>query len=241
MFRLRSRDGIGQGVRHMLRLAMKATERDRMTMRLPAALAPLYVFARPWRLLREYGFGLGRKIDLDLAIYDPTPQEMVSRILQLASVGPGDVLYDLGCGDGRIVIAAAKKYGIRAVGVEMNPRLIAEARANARREGVEPLVQFLEQDAKTTRISEATVVTMYLSADGNLRLVERLRSELRPGARIVSRKFQIYGWTPEKVEQDVAPDGSRTALYLWRIEEPRGIVASGSAANDSMAELKGAG
>ena len=217
MFRLRSRDGIGQGVWHTLRLAMKATERDRQTVRLPGALAPLYIFARPLRLLREYGFGFRRKVDRDLAMYDPTPQEVVDRILELASVGPGDVLYDLGCGDGRIVVTAAKRFGIRAVGVEVNPRLVVEANANARREGVEAQVQFIEQDAKTVDISEATVVTIYLGADGNLRLVERLRSELRPGARVVSRKFQIYGWAPEKVEEDVMPDGSRTSLYLWRI------------------------
>jgi SAM-dependent methyltransferase len=187
--------------------------------------------------LREYGFGFRRKVDLDLAMYDPTPQGVVDQILQLANVGPGDVLYDLGCGDGRIVVTAAKRYGVRAVGVDVNPRLIAEARANARREGVESQVEFLEQDAKTVKISEATVVTLYLGADGNLRLVERLRSELGPGARVVSRKFQIYGWIPEKVEEDVLPDGSRTALYLWRINEAAKSDYPAERAADSIEKL----
>jgi len=94
---------------------MRPTERDRQTTRLPRFLAPLYMLARPWRLLREYGLGFQRRPKLDLAIYDPTPKEVVDEMLRLASVRPGDVLYDLGCGDGRIVVAAAEKYGIRGV------------------------------------------------------------------------------------------------------------------------------
>jgi len=219
LFRLRSRDGIGQGIRHTLRLTMSPTERDRQTAHLPRFLAPLYMLTRPWRLLREYGLGFRRRLNLDLAIYDPTPQEVVDEMLRLASVRPGDVLYDLGCGDGRIVVAAAEKYGIRAVGVDISPRRIAEAHANARRHGVEPLVRFLQEDAKKVEISEATVVMIYLGADANLRLVERLRSELSPGARIVSRNFRIYGWTPNRLEKHVLPNGIESSLYLWRITE----------------------
>ena len=107
----------------MLRLTMSPTERDRQTTPLPRFLAPLYVLLRPWRLLREYGFGFRRRLKLDLAIYDPTPQEVVDEMLRLASVQPGDVLYDLGCGDGRIVVTAAEKYGIRAVGAVPEPNL----------------------------------------------------------------------------------------------------------------------
>jgi len=110
---------------------MRPTERDRQTTRLPRFLAPLYMLARPWRLLREYGLGFQRRPKLDLAIYDPTPKEVVDEMLRLASVRPGDVLYDLGCGDGRIVVAAAEKYGIRGVGVDISPQRIAEAHANA--------------------------------------------------------------------------------------------------------------
>ena len=219
VFRVRSRDGIGSGMRHVVRLAMSPTERDRESVRLPGALAPLYALVRPWRLLREYGWGLRRRLKLDLAIYVPTLQEVVEHMLQFAGVQPGDVLYDLGCGDGRIVVTAAERYGIHAVGVDINPVRIAEAQANARRHGVESLVRFLQQDAKSVDISEATVVTMYLSADANLKLWERLRSELQPGARIVSLKFRIYGWPPEQFEEHVFPNGIRTSLYLWRIKE----------------------
>jgi hypothetical protein len=238
IFRLRSRDGIGQGMRHILRLAMSPTERDRQTMRLPRALAPLYMLMRPLRLLREYGLGFRQRLKPDLTIYDPTPQEVVDQVLHLASVGPGDVLYDLGCGDGRIVVTAAERYGIRAVGVDISPRRIAEAQANARRHGVESRVRFLQQDAKKVEISEATVVTMYLGAEGNLRLVERLRSELPPGARIVSRNFQIYGWPPERFEKHVSPDGIRTLLYLWRIKEPPMKDPAAECAADSVEQLK---
>jgi hypothetical protein len=231
LFRLRSRDNTGQGMRHLLRLAIRPTERDRQTSPLPRFLAPLYVLLRPWRLLREYGLGFRRRLNLDLAIYDPTPQEVVDEMLRLASVRPGDVLYDLGCGDGRIVVAAAEKYGIRAVGVDSSPQRIAQAQVNARRHGVESLVRFLQEDAKKVEISEATVVMTYLGVDANLRLVERLRSELSPGARIVSRDFRISGWTPDRMEKHVSPNGIESSLYLWRIRE---LPTKGPAAECSM-------
>ena len=219
LFRLRSRDSLAQGIRHMVRLTMSPTERDRQSAHLPPFLAPLYTLVRPMRLLREYGLGMRRRVKLDLAIYVPTPQEIIDGMLRLANVRPGDVLYDLGCGDGRIVVTAAEKYGIRAVGVDISPRRIAEARLNARRHGVESRVQFLQEDAKKVEISEATVVTIYLSADANLRLVEKLRSELSPGARIVAQKFRIYGWPPDRVEELVLPNGMVSSLYLWTIPE----------------------
>ena len=105
---------------------------------------------------------MNRRSKPDLAIYQPTPQEIVDQMLRLADISPGDVLYDLGCGDGRIVVAAAEKYGIRAVGVDINPARIAEARENARRHGVEKRVQFILGDAKKADFSDATVITMYL-------------------------------------------------------------------------------
>ena len=227
LFRLRSRDSLSQGVRHMARLTLSPTERDRESTHLPPSLARLYVLVRPLRLLHEYGLGIRRRLKLDLAIYDPTPQEIVDAMLRLANVGPGDVLYDLGCGDGRIVVTAAEKYGIRAVGVDISPRRIAESRLNARRHGVESRVQFLQVDAKRVDISEATVVILYLGAVANLRLVERLRSELSPGARIVSRNFRIYGWPPDRTEELLSPNGMRSSLYLWTIPERslRGLTA----------------
>jgi hypothetical protein len=222
LFRLRSRDSLRQGIRHMVRLTLSPTERDRQSARLPPSLASLYVLVRPLRLLQEYGLGIRRRLKLDLAIYVPTPQGIIDGMLRLANIGPDDVLYDLGCGDGRIVVTAAEKYGIRAVGVDINPRRIAEAHRNARKHGVESRVLFIQADARKVELSEATVVMIYLSADANVRLVERLRSELSPGARIVSRKFRIYGWPPDRTEELVLPDGIASSLYLWTIpERPR--------------------
>ncbi|MGA7792642.1 MAG: nucleotidyltransferase family protein [Candidatus Acidiferrales bacterium] len=219
VFRLRSCDGYWQGLRQLFRLSLSPTESDRQTMQLPGFLSPLYTLVRPFRLLREYGLGLNRRVKPDLAIYQPTPQEIVDQMLRLADISPGDVLYDLGCGDGRIVVTAAEKYGIRAVGVDINPTRIAQARANGRRHRVEKRVQFILGDAKKADFREATVITMFLGADGNLRLADRLRANLRSGARIVSRDFLIYGWAPERIENRIMSNGVPTSLYLWTIKK----------------------
>lgn len=218
-FRIRSRDGIGEGVWHLLRRAISPAENDRPRARWPRALAPVDAFLRIRRRLRENSVGLRPRLKSDLAIYAPTLSEVAEKMLRLAEITPGDVLYDLGCGDGRIVVMAAEQYGIRAVGVDINPRCIADANDNARRHGVQNRVQFLLGDAKQVDVSAATVVTLYLGSDGNLRLASRLRSQLRPGARIVSQQFRIYGWPPERVESHVLPNGVETPLYLWRIKE----------------------
>jgi 2-polyprenyl-3-methyl-5-hydroxy-6-metoxy-1,4-benzoquinol methylase len=218
-FRLRSCDGYWQGLRQLSRLSMSPTESDRQTISLPGFLSPLYTLVRPFRLLGQYGLGLNRQGKPDLAIYQPpTPQEIVEQMLQLANLSPGDVLYDLGCGDGRIVVTASEKYGVRAVGVDINPTRIAEARANARRHGVEKRVQFILGDAKKADFAEATVIAIYLGTDGNLRLADRLRAHPRAGTRIVSRDFQIYGWEPERIENRTMANGVETSLYLWTIK-----------------------
>ena len=117
-------------------------------------------------------------------------------MLSLARVGPDDVVYDLGCGDGRIVIMAAKKYGARAVGIDIDPRRIAEARENARKAGVEDRVQFRQEDLFKADIGEASVVTLYLLTRVNERLQPKLLRELKPGTRIVSHDFGIGDWPP---------------------------------------------
>jgi precorrin-6B methylase 2 len=206
----------------LARLGLSPTESDRQTIQLPGFLSPLYTLVRPFRLLREYGLGLmDRRVKPDLAVFIPTPQEVVEQMLRLADVAPGDILYDLGCGDGRIVVTAAEKYGIRAVGVDINPARIAEARMNARRHGVENRVQFVLGDAKQADFREATVVMMYLGSDGNLRLADQLRSQLRSGTRIVSRDFQIYGWEPERSEDRLMSNGVSTSLYRWTIQHEK--------------------
>lgn len=148
-----------------------------------------------------------------------TPPEVVVEILRLARVGPGDTVYDLGSGDGRIVIAAARDFGARGVGVELDPDLVAESARNARRAGVAENTRFLQQDIFEGDISEATVVTMYLSPDVNLRLKPKLLSQLKPGSRIVSHDFPIGDWQPARVVNFKGPERTHV-LSLW-IVPPR--------------------
>ena len=153
-----------------------------------------------------------------LAPFVPTPQDVVERMLELAGVTGNDVVYDLGSGDGRLVITAAKKYGARGVGVDIDPERIAESQANARRAGVEHLVRFERRDALDTDVREATVVTLYLLSSSNMKLRPILTTQLRPGARIVSHAFGMGDWTPEKVEDFRDSNGSTRRLYLWRTD-----------------------
>jgi trans-aconitate methyltransferase len=145
-------------------------------------------------------------------IYVPTPPEVVEEMLKLAEVHKGDVLYDLGSGDGRIPVAAAKKYGIRAVGIDIDPERIREANENAKNAGVANLVKFRQEDLFQANFREATVVTLYLLPDLNVKLRPRLWNELKPGTRIVSHQFDMADWKPEKrVELN-----GRT-IYFWTI------------------------
>lgn len=143
--------------------------------------------------------------------YVPTPQEVVDAMLKLAAVKPTDVVYDLGCGDGRIVITAAQKYGARGVGVDLNPERIKEANENAQKAGVKR-VQFIERNLFDADIHEATVVTLYLLPEVNKRLRPKLIKDLKPGTRIVSHSFDMGDWKPEK-EQSI--NGRR--IYLWTV------------------------
>jgi SAM-dependent methyltransferase len=146
------------------------------------------------------------------APYVTTPDEVVAAMLRLAGVDARDTVYDLGCGDGRIVIAAAKKFGARGVGIDLNPERIGEARANAEKAGVEALLKFQVSDLFDCDIHPATVVTLYLLPDLNLRLRPKLLKELKPGARVVSHDFHMGDWKPDK-EQAI---GS-SRIYLWTI------------------------
>ena len=147
-------------------------------------------------------------------IYVPTPPEVVAEMLKVANVRKGDVVYDLGCGDGRIPITAAQKYGVRAVGIDIDPKRIAEATENARKAGVTDRVRFLNQALFQPDISEATVVTLYLLDSLNEKLRPKLLKELRPGTRIVSHSFRMGEWQPEKTI-DV---GGRT-IHFWTVPE----------------------
>jgi ribosomal protein L11 methylase PrmA len=147
-------------------------------------------------------------------IYVPTPYEVVDRMLELAKVKKGDVLYDLGSGDGRIPVTAAKKFGIRAVGIDIDPQRIKEANENARKNGVTKLVTFKQEDLFKTDFKDATVVTLYLLPDLNVKLRPRLLAELKPGTRIVSHQFDMGDWKPQ---QKVEMNGR--VVYLWTVPE----------------------
>ncbi len=149
-----------------------------------------------------------------LAPYASTPEDVVDRMLVLAGTTREDVVYDLGCGDGRIPIAAAKTYGARGVGVDIDPRRIEEARANAKTAGVEHLVEFRVEDAIRTDVSPATVVTLYMLASGNAKLRPLLTRQLRPGARIVSHAFSMGPeWPADRIDRFVSARGDEVTLY----------------------------
>jgi hypothetical protein len=147
-------------------------------------------------------------------IFVPTPQQVVDEMLKIANVKKGDVLYDLGSGDGRIPVTAAKRFGIRAIGIDIDPQRIAEANENAKKEGVTQLVTFKNTDLFTTDISDATVVTLYLLPRLNVKLRPKLLNELKNGTRIVSHAFDMGDWQPEK---HVKVDGRD--VYFWTIND----------------------
>lgn len=150
--------------------------------------------------------------------YVPTPQEVVERMLDLAGVKKGDVVYDLGSGDGRIVVTAAKKYGVRAIGFEIDPERIKESHENIKKAGVEKLVEIRQQDIRTVDLSAASVLTMYLLPEVNLMIRPNIWKQMKPGSRIVSHDFDMGDWKPLKTEH--IKDGSSWdhTLYLWQID-----------------------
>jgi SAM-dependent methyltransferase len=146
--------------------------------------------------------------------YVPTPTKVVEAMLNVADVGPKDVVYDLGSGDGRIVIAAARR-GARGVGIELDPGLVAEASRNAKKAGVLDRVQFIEGDIFRADLSEASVVTLYLLSSINERLRPKLLRELKPGSRVVSHRFRMGDWVPEKTTTVTGKE-----VLLWRVPVP---------------------
>ena len=149
--------------------------------------------------------------DKKIVPFVPSPQDVVDKMIELAGVKKGDTVYDLGSGDGRIVIAAAKK-GAKAVGFEIDPDLVKESRDNIRKAGVQELAEIRNQDILTVNLSPASVVTMYLLPDVNLKLKPNLLSQLKPGSRVVSHSFDMGDWKPDKTERV----NGRT-IYLWTI------------------------
>lgn len=144
--------------------------------------------------------------------YVPTPPAVVERMLEMAELRPGDLVYDLGCGDGRIVIAAVQRPGVKGVCVDIDPARIAESKANAEKAGVAEKIRFVEGDIFKVPFADATVVTMYLLPAVNIRLRPRILNELRPGTRVVSHAFDMDDWKPER---QVLEQGSM--VYRWTV------------------------
>jgi precorrin-6B methylase 2 len=147
-------------------------------------------------------------------IFVPTPQEVVERMLELAKVTKKDLLYDLGCGDGRIVVTAAKKYGCRAVGFDVDPQRIKESNENVKKNGVEKLVKIEQKNIFKLDLSKANVITLYLLPSLNVKLIPQL-DKLKPGSRIVSHDFDMRGVKPDKVVKLKSKDDGSHTVYLW--------------------------
>lgn len=160
----------------------------------------------------------GREDVPDLAPYVPTPMSVVERMLELAEVRAEDVVYDLGCGDGRIVATAAERYGARGVGIDLDPRRIQEAKTLAKTAGVDSLVELRVGDATTTDFSGATVLTLYLLPESNERLRPIMERLLAPGARVVSHQYEIPGWSPLREEILLEDGGAEHYLFLYVVE-----------------------
>jgi SAM-dependent methyltransferase len=147
--------------------------------------------------------------------YLPTDEEIVKVMLDVAQVTKDDVLYDLGSGDGRIPITAATRFGTRGVGIDIDPARVAEAKANALRAGVADRVRFIEADIFEADFKDATVVTLYLLPEVNLRLRPKLLADLKPGTRIVSHNYDMGDWKPDKAIRVDFPFGSSHTVYFW--------------------------
>ena len=154
--------------------------------------------------------------------YVPTPEIVVDKMLQLAEVSAGDILYDLGSGDGRIPITAAKRFGIKAVGVELNPERIREAVQNARDAEVTDKVTFIEGNIFDQDFDEATVLCLYLFPEVNMKLRPSIL-KMKPGTRVISHNYDMGDWKPEETVRIKAPNGTQHTLHLWRVP-PNGII-----------------
>jgi SAM-dependent methyltransferase len=179
----------------------------------------LPLFALCWALLGSPAWAqapaLQRSPDVP---YVPTAEPVVDKMLELAKVTKDDVVYDLGSGDGRIVITAAKKYGATGLGVDINPERVKEAKENAQKAGVTDKVKFIQGDLFQMDLTPASVVTLYLLPDVNLKLRPKLLQELKPGTRVVSHNYHMGDWKPEKTVT-VDAGGTNHTVYFWTVPD----------------------
>lgn len=221
-FHLQVKERLVDRLRYISHGVCTPTAGDRAFLLLPESLSASYALLRPIRLIAHLFFGGGHR--LDLAPFVPTPIEVIDRMLAVADLAPTDVLYDLGCGDGRIVILASERYGVRGVGVDIDPERVAEAKAAAHAHGVDHRTTFLCQDAKLVDVSDASVVVLYLNSSSGLRLLSELRNCLQPSARVVLHDFDIwddfarYGWCLLHAEMILDGYGLAHKLEVWRVE-----------------------
>ena len=222
-FRLQLQGRVFDRLAYCAAFAFQPDLDDFRAVSVPDSLFFLYHVVRPLRLLSVLaGRALGRRA---WAPFVPSPLPVVERMLEVADIRPSDVLFDLGCGDGRIVVEAAARYGVRAVGVDLDPSLIARARANARARGVEHLTSFVQGDAMDVDLADATVVTLWTVPDLNLQLRPRLTRDLKPGARLVSHGFDMGDWAPDRTEL-VPNDEDFATVYRWTIAGPPAVPGS---------------
>ena len=179
--------------------------------------------------VRVYPGSHGREDEADLAPFVPTPMPVVERMLEFAGVGPGDVVYDLGCGDGRMVIAAAKTFGARGGGVELDENLLAVCEAEARRAGVAKETRFIRMDATKAHITTATVLALYLLPESLAALSPLFEKELRPGGRIVSHNYRIPGWEGRLAGSEVVTDEAGRGHKIFLYEMPKKAEPGGPA------------
>ncbi|WP_414468880.1 nucleotidyltransferase family protein [Methanobacterium sp. ACI-7] len=211
LLKLRMREDLFNGIKDSFKVSVVPDYKDLEDIKLPSSLIPLYYLYRPIRLLKNYNLFSTNKF----SIFDPTPTFVVDKMLEIANIGPDDVLYDLGCGDGRIVINAAKKYGIRAVGIDIDPKRIKESKKNAIKEGVEDLTEFINKDALKVDLSQATIVTLYLYPSFLRKLSSKFKRELCSNSRIVAHGFEIIDWKPIDT-QIVRYDDLISGIYLYK-------------------------
>ncbi len=215
-FYFRAKDSLQQKLRDGLRSLFVPNMEDCVFMSLPKWLFPLYYLLRPIRLLGKYVFGWQK--GQEKVGFLPSEQSVVARMFELAQIQPQDVVYDPGCGDGRIVIMAAKRHGVRAVGIDINLKRIAECRILARREKVEHLVTFIHQDAMQVDLSKASVLMLYMPLRWNLGILPKILRELQHGARIVSNDTELGAFPPDKTELVLVERDVPHFLYLWHVQ-----------------------
>jgi SAM-dependent methyltransferase len=218
--RLGLRERLSDRLRYITRFSFTPTVEDWKALPLPDALFTLYTLLRPLRLLGEVAAArLGREKN---APFFATPMPLVERMLAMAEITPQDVVYELGCGDGRMVIAAARLYGARGLGVDLDPGLVEESRRNAVEAGVQDRVTFAVEDVMNVDLRPATVVLVWLLPGQQLQLRRKLEQELAPGTRIVGHSFDMGDWVPTEVEiVEVAAWGRESQIaYLWTMGGP---------------------